>query len=154
MSGDHIKREITVTRVEFAVPSGAEIKDFGLVEEWAWQDYCRRHGVELNSSRWDNWCTVEARDDEIVFTFTVETQVDDDPDDWKGVSRAEAIRQATEKHADAMRWAGLFKQVKAQRDDKQAALDRVIELLDRETPNADGPPLWIAAVRTAIEGTT
>lgn len=74
MSGDHTKREITVTRVEFAVPSGADIKDFGIVEEWAWQDYARRNALDPKGGRDDNWCEVHARDEEVVFAFTVETQ--------------------------------------------------------------------------------
>jgi hypothetical protein len=72
VSGDHTKREVTVTRIEYAVPSGADIKDFGLVEEWAWQDCARRNGWDPKGTRYDNWCTVVAHDDEVVFAFTVE----------------------------------------------------------------------------------
>lgn len=149
MSGDHAKREVTVTRVEYAVPSGAEIKDFGLVEEWAWQDCARRNGWDVKGSRDDNWCTVHARDDEVVFAFTVEKTVEV-PDNWRGVDLAGAIRQAEESHAGMRKWIDLFEKVKVQRDGKQDALKAIRDLI---AEHEDSLPASLAReIRTAIEG--
>lgn len=128
MSGDHATRKVALTRFEYAVPSGSPIKDLDEVREWAWQDYCTRTGTDPNGIRPDGWCVVRART-EIVFAFTVEAEV------------------------DVSQWADRYERMKADRDKERATVGRVIDLLARETPTDGGPPLWIAAVHAAIEGT-
>lgn len=149
MSAGLNMREVTVTRVEFSVPSGSEIKDIGIVQEWAWQDYARRNALDPKVSRGDNWCHVYARDEEIVFAFTVEKPVAI-PDGWSGVTLPEAIRQAEEKHEAMLKWGQLFEEVKAQRDDKRDTLDRIRDLLVRSEGSL--PPSWVAEVRAALVG--
>lgn len=157
MAAGRVVREVTVTRVEWVVPSGSDIKDVDLVQEWAWQDYCRRAGHDPKGSRYDNWCEVHARDEEIVFAFTVERSVPTaDPPGWEGVSRAGAIRQAEDKRQEMQRWHDLFEGVKAERDERQSRLDRLNDLLNL-TPDFAHPTSglgWIADVRAALEGRT
>jgi hypothetical protein len=137
MSGDHTKREITVTRVEYAIPSGADIKDFGLVEEWAWQDYCRRSGREAKSFRSDNWCTVNAHDEEVVFAFTVEQPVD------RAAQRAhDDLAECVADRDSALRQAASL----------NGALNRVRALLESFIASDGVRPSWVSAVRDAIEG--
>jgi hypothetical protein len=69
----YARREIVTTRVEYGVATNSDIGTFEKIKAIAFADYCRRHGLNQESSiAWtDDWARVEARDDEVVIVFAV-----------------------------------------------------------------------------------
>lgn len=66
------RKEIVSRIVEFAVKSGSDVGTVSKVEAIAYDNYCTLTGRSPADHVYDDWCTVEARDDEIVFRFVVE----------------------------------------------------------------------------------
>lgn len=66
------RREIVTKRVEYGIESGSVVGDFYKVAGIAWADYCSRTGQDSERVP-DDWARIEARDDEIVIRFDVET---------------------------------------------------------------------------------
>ncbi len=90
-------REVVVRRVEFAAEAGSDIATVNKVQQFAWLDYCQRTGTSRDADRYDNWCTVHPRDEEIVFAFEVEHKPTDAE---RAVSRTrEALKALCERWA-------------------------------------------------------
>lgn len=68
-----MQKEIVSRRIEYIIDSGSVITDIYKVAAFAWNKYCEHHEISPNTSWPDDWCRIEARDDQIVLTYTIDT---------------------------------------------------------------------------------
>lgn len=71
---NYTRREMVTRRMEYGVESGSFVGEFYKVVGIAWSDYCTRTGRADRDQLPDDWATVEARDDEIVLRFDIESE--------------------------------------------------------------------------------
>lgn len=73
---DFRRSETNTTRLEFHINSPVNIGEMAKVEQIVWVQFCRANNFDSRSHQpSDDWCLVEARDNEIVFSFETSREV-------------------------------------------------------------------------------
>lgn len=71
------RKEIIQKRVRYGIATGEVGGEFQKLYKLAWHDYARRMNYDPRDMLPDDWCTIHARDDEVIIEFTVEETVKD-----------------------------------------------------------------------------
>lgn len=82
----YARREFSHRRIEYGVESGSNNGVFTRVYAMAYAEYCDRTGYDRERMEYDDWATVEARDDEIVIAFTLD-EPPPDAERWEKAKR-------------------------------------------------------------------
>lgn len=68
------RREFTTRHVEYLLPSGCAGGEVSKAYAVALADYRRLHGLPDDAPTYDDWLRFDARDDQIVISFDVDTE--------------------------------------------------------------------------------